>query len=48
MQKRNFSTELAYALGLVGLSGGTALMEAADFGVGMVVAPAYLVYLKLS
>ena len=48
LNKRIFFTECAYALGLAGLAMGTALMEAADFGVSMVVAPAYLVYLKLS
>ncbi len=48
MKKRRFYTELAYVLGIVGLALGTALMELADFGLSMVVAPAYLVYLKLS
>ena len=48
MKKRIFYTECAYIFGLIGLAFGTALMEAADFGVSMVVAPAYLVYLKLS
>ena len=48
MNKRTFYTEYAYMLGLIGLAFGTALMEAADFGVSMVVAPAYLIYLKLS
>ena len=48
MNKRTFYTELAYILGLLGLAWGTAFMEAADFGVSMVVAPAYLIYLKLS
>lgn len=43
-----FSTELAYLVGLVALAVGTALMERADFGMSMIVAPAYLVYLKLS
>ena len=46
--KRIFYTELAYVFGLVALAAGTALMEAADFGVSMVVAPAYLIHLKLS
>ena len=48
MKKRIFYTELAYIMGLVILAIGTAMMERADFGVSMVVAPAYLVYLKLS
>ncbi len=46
--KKVFYTEVAYALGLVLLAMGTAFMEKADFGMSMVVAPAYLVYLKLS
>ena len=40
--KRTFYTEAAYA------ALGTALMEKADYGMSMVVAPAYLVYLKMS
>ena len=46
--KKTFYTEAAYLLGLVTLALGTVMMEAADFGVSMVVAPAYVVYLKLS
>lgn len=46
--KRKFYTEWAYLLGLAILALGTALMEKADFGMSMVVAPAYLVYLKVS
>lgn len=46
--KRTCSTELAYALGLVILAIGTAMMERADFGMSMVVAPAYLLHLKVS
>lgn len=46
--KRMFYTEAAYFIGLVTLALGTALMERADFGMSMVVAPAYLVYLKVS
>lgn len=48
MKKRVFYTELAYILGLLALAVGTALMERADFGVSMVVAPAYLLHLKIS
>jgi len=48
VSKRKFYTEWAYVLGVVTLALGTALMERADFGLSMVVAPAYLVYLKLS
>lgn len=40
--------ELAYVLGIVFLAVGTALMERADFGMSMVVAPAYLLHLKIS
>ena len=47
-QKRTFYTELAYVVGLVLLALGTALMEKADFGVSMVVAPAYLLHRKIS
>ena len=39
--KRTFSTELAYVLGIVFVAWGVVLMEKADFGVSMVVAPAY-------
>lgn len=46
--KKRFPTELAYLLGLAALALGVSLMERADFGVSMVVAPAYLVYRRLS
>ena len=42
--KRTFSTELAYVFGIVFVAWGVVLMEKADFGVSMVVAPAYLLY----
>lgn len=48
MKKPVFFTEAAYILGLIILAAGTALMERADFGMSMVVAPAYLLHLKLS
>ena len=48
MKKKVFYKEIAYLLGLVILALGTALMERAEFGVSMVVAPAYLIYLKMS
>ena len=48
MKKIRFTTEAAYILGLVLLAIGTAMMEKANFGVSMVVAPAYLLYLKLN
>lgn len=46
--KRTFSTELAYVFGIVFVARGVGLMEKADFGVSMVVAPAYLLYRWLS
>ena len=45
---KTFYTEAAYALGMILLSAGVACMIRADFGLSMVAAPAYLVYLKLS
>jgi uncharacterized membrane protein YczE len=48
MKKLTFYTELAYVFGIIGLALGTAFMKKADFGVSMIVAPAYLLYLKLS
>ncbi len=48
MKKKTFYTELAYVVGMITLALGTALMEKADFGVSMVVAPAYIIHLKLS
>ena len=48
MKKPVLYTEAAYGLGMVGLSFSVALMTRADFGVSMVVAPAYLLYLKLN
>ena len=48
MKKPVLYTEAAYVLGMVGLSFSVALMTRADFGVSMVVAPAYLLYLKLN
>ncbi len=46
--KKIFYSELAYVLGMLTLALGCALMEKADFGLSMVVAPAYILYLKLS
>ncbi len=48
MKKAVFYTELAYLCGIASLALGTAFMEKADMGISMVVAPAYLIYLKLS
>ena len=47
MKKRVFYTEWAYVAGLAILALGAALMEKADFGLSMVVAPAYLLHLRL-
>lgn len=46
--RKKFSTELAYVFGIVFVAFGVVLMEKADFGVSMVVAPAYLLYRWLS
>ena len=46
--KKVFFSEIAYVLGIIILALGTALMERADFGLSMVVAPAYLLHLKIS
>lgn len=46
--KKTFYSEMAYVVGIIALALGTSFMERADFGVSMVVAPAYLVYLKIS
>ncbi|MDO4484565.1 MAG: DUF6198 family protein [Clostridia bacterium] len=48
IKTRRFPTELAWFLGLVILALGTAMMEKAAFGMSMVVAPAYLLHLKIS
>lgn len=48
MKKKVFYEELAYIFGLIILTMGVALMEKADFGVSMVVAPAYLFSLRFS
>ncbi len=48
MKQRVFYTEIAYLCGILSLALGTALMEKAAFGISMVVAPAYLLYRKLS
>ena len=47
-KKPVFYTELAYIFGIVALAIGVAFMERADFGMSMVVAPAYLLHLKIS
>lgn len=47
MERTTFYTELAYPLGVAGLALETTFMEKADLGIPMVVAIAYLFYLKL-
>ena len=47
-EKRVFYSELSYLFGIIVLALGTALMERASFGMSMVVAPAYLIHLKVS
>lgn len=46
-KKKIFYAELAYCIGVLCSTIGIALMERSDFGVSMVVAPAYLLHLKL-
>ena len=48
MKKSVMHRETAYVLAMMILSLGTALMERADFGISMVVAPSYLLHLKMS
>lgn len=48
MKKRTLYAELAYALGVLLLALATALMERGGLGMSIVVAPAYVVHLKLA
>lgn len=48
MKKKIFYTELSYVLGLVIMAFAAAFTEKADFGMSMVVAPAYILHLKIS
>lgn len=48
MKKRVFYTEISYLLGLVIMAFGAAFTELSDFGMSMVVAPTYILYLKVS
>lgn len=48
MKKPIFYTELAYVLGLVIMAFAASFTEKANFGMSMVVAPAYILHLKLS
>ena len=47
-KKKGFYTELAYLFGILLLSFATAMMSVGGFGMSVVVAPAYLLYLFLS
>ena len=46
--KKRFSSELAYILGIPMIALSAALMQRADFGMSMVVAPAYILHLEFS
>lgn len=48
MKKKTFYTELSYLLGLVIMAFAAAFTAKADFGMSMVVAPAYIIHLKVS
>lgn len=48
MKQKVFYTEFSYVLGLVIMAFAAALTARADFGMSMVVAPAYILHLKLS
>lgn len=48
MKKRVFYSEWAYAAGLFALTFGTAMMTRADLGLSMIVAPAYILHVKIS
>lgn len=47
-EKKVFYSELSYVLGIFILATGCSFMERANFGLSMVVAPAYLLHLKIS
>ena len=47
-KKLTFYTEAAYVVGLLGIAFGVTLMERADFGLSMVVAPAYVLHRYIS
>lgn len=48
MKRIKFPTELSYVLGLVIMAFGAAFCAKADLGMSMVVAPAYILHLKVS
>ncbi len=47
-EKKTFYCEIAYILGIIVLAVGNTFMVRADFGMSMVVAPAYIIHLKVS
>ena len=47
MKKRTFSTELCFVLGIILLAFSATCMAKSDLGLSMVVAPAYLLHLKI-
>lgn len=46
--KKTFYTEISYTVGIILLALATAITQKADFGMSMVVAPAYILHLKIS
>lgn len=46
--KKTFYTELAFIFGVLGLTLGIVFLDKANFGMGMIVAPAYLIYLEVN
>lgn len=46
--KKTFYTEISYLIGIILLAFATAITQKADFGMSMVVAPAYILHLKIS
>lgn len=48
MKKPIFFTEVAYVVGIISLAFGVTFMERADFGLSMVVAPAYVLHCFIS
>ena len=48
MSKRVFYTEISYVLGLIIMAFGAAFTELANFGMSMIVTPAYILHLRVS
>ena len=48
MKKFTLHSEIAYFLGIIFLAIGNSLIERANFGMSMVIAPAYILHLKIS